>query len=38
LERRLQGGGHRGVGTAQFPKAEAGAKFREIIERLRAAG
>ncbi len=32
------GGGHRGVGTAQFPKAEAEAKFREIIERLRAAG
>jgi hypothetical protein len=32
------GGGHRGVGTAQFPKAEAEAKFREIIERLKAAG
>ena len=32
------GGGHGGVGTAQFPKAEAEAKFQEIIERLRAAG
>ena len=32
------GGGHRGVGTAQFPKAEAEARFQEIIERLRAAG
>jgi hypothetical protein len=32
------GGGHRGVGTAQFPKAEAEAKFREIIERLKEAG
>lgn len=32
------GGGHRGVGTAQFPKAETEAKFREIIERLKTAG
>lgn len=32
------GGGHKGAGTAQFPKAEADAKFKEIIERLKAAG
>jgi hypothetical protein len=32
------GGGHRGAGTAQFPKAEAEAKFQEIIARLKAAG
>ena len=32
------GGGHRGVGTAQFPKAEAEGKFREIIERLKEKG
>jgi len=32
------GGGHRGVGTAQFPKAEAEAKFQEIIRRLKEAG
>lgn len=32
------GGGHKGAGTAQFPKAEAEGKFREIIERLKAAG
>jgi len=32
------GGGHRGVGTAQFPRAQAEAKFREIIERLKEAG
>jgi hypothetical protein len=32
------GGGHKGAGTAQFPKAEADAKFQEIIERLKAAG
>lgn len=30
------GGGHRGVGTALFPQAEAEAKFREIIEKLKA--
>jgi hypothetical protein len=32
------GGGHTGVGGAIVPKAEAEAKFREIVERLRAAG
>jgi len=32
------GGGHRGVGTAQFPKAEAEAKFQEIIRRLKETG
>ncbi len=32
------GGGHRGAGTCQFPRAEAEAKFKEIIERLKAAG
>ncbi|HLE27837.1 MAG TPA: hypothetical protein VI793_06955 [Anaerolineales bacterium] len=32
------GGGHTGAGTAQFPKAEAEGKFREIIQRLKAAG
>jgi nanoRNase/pAp phosphatase (c-di-AMP/oligoRNAs hydrolase) len=32
------GGGHRGVGTAQFSKAEAEAKFQEIIRRLKEAG
>jgi hypothetical protein len=32
------GGGHKGAGTAQFPKEEAEPKFREIIERLKAAG
>ncbi|MBF8285487.1 MAG: hypothetical protein HW378_4402 [Anaerolineales bacterium] len=32
------GGGHRGAGTAQFPRAEAEAKFQEIIARLKAAG
>jgi hypothetical protein len=32
------GGGHRGVGTAQFPQAEAEEKFKEIIERLKKAG
>ncbi|MBI4772302.1 MAG: exopolyphosphatase [Chloroflexi bacterium] len=32
------GGGHRGVGTAQFPKAEAEARFQEIIRRLKEAG
>ena len=32
------GGGHRGAGTAQFPKAEAEAKFQEIIAKLKTAG
>jgi hypothetical protein len=32
------GGGHKGAGTAQFPKEEAEAKFQEIIARLKAAG
>ncbi len=32
------GGGHRGAGTAQFPKAESEAKFQEIIAKLKAAG
>jgi len=32
------GGGHSGASTAQFPKAEAEAKFQEIIEKLKAAG
>jgi hypothetical protein len=32
------GGGHKGAGTAQFPKVQAEAKFKEIIERLKAAG
>jgi len=32
------GGGHRGASTAQFPRAEAEAKFQEIIARLKAAG
>lgn len=32
------GGGHKGAGTAQFPKAEAEPKFRAIIERLKEAG
>lgn len=32
------GGGHKGAGTAQFPKAEAEAKFQEIIAKLKAAG
>ncbi len=32
------GGGHRGAGTAQFAKAEADAKFQEIIARLKEAG
>jgi hypothetical protein len=32
------GGGHKGAGTAQFPRDEAVAKFQEIIERLKAAG
>jgi hypothetical protein len=32
------GGGHKGAGTAQFPKEEAEAKFQEIIRRLKEAG
>ena len=32
------GGGLRGVGTAQFPKEEAEAKFQEIIVRLKESG
>ncbi|MDW8325103.1 MAG: exopolyphosphatase [Anaerolineales bacterium] len=32
------GGGHKGAGTAQFPKDEAEPKFREIIARLKEAG
>jgi oligoribonuclease NrnB/cAMP/cGMP phosphodiesterase (DHH superfamily) len=32
------GGGHKGAGTAQFPKAEAEPKFQEIIRRLKEAG
>jgi hypothetical protein len=32
------GGGHKGAGTAQFPKAEAEEKFQEIIRRLKEAG
>ena len=32
------GGGHRGAGTAQFPKEEAEEKFREIIQRLKEGG
>jgi hypothetical protein len=32
------GGGHKGAGTAQFPKAEADEKFQEIIRRLKEAG
>jgi hypothetical protein len=32
------GGGHKGAGTAQFPKPEADAKFAEIIRRLKEAG
>lgn len=33
-----RGGGHRGVGTAQFPKAESEPRFAEIIARLKQAG
>ncbi len=32
------GGGHKGAGTAQLPKAEAEPKFQEIIRRLKEAG
>jgi hypothetical protein len=32
------GGGPKGAGTAQFPKVEADAKFKEILQRLREAG
>ncbi|OGO45484.1 MAG: hypothetical protein A2W37_02275 [Chloroflexi bacterium RBG_16_63_12] len=32
------GGGHRGAGTVQFPRAEAGPKIAEIIEKLKADG
>jgi hypothetical protein len=32
------GGGHKGAGTAQFPRAEADPNFQEIIRRLKEAG
>lgn len=32
------GGGHKGAGTAQFPKAESETKFQEIIGKLKLAG
>lgn len=35
---RYGGGGHRGAGTAQFSKEEAGAKIAEIIAQLKAGG
>ncbi len=32
------GGGHKGAGTCQFPEAEADAKLKEIVEKLKANG